>query len=117
MGYILTRCSTYWGWVATGSIIPALGVVIAPKYIGKVMLDPKFQQLAFKQAIKEPIEGKNTPKRMQSIYNQMLGRLVTLGVIPEAEAAEVRQGIQDRIDAVESYNESQRVPLPKGYLC
>ena len=49
---------------------------------------------------------------MQSIYNQMLGRLVTLGVIPEAEAAEVRQGIQDRIDAVDAYNESQRVPLP-----
>jgi len=98
--------------VAFGSVIPALGVVIAPKFVGKVMLDTPFQRLVFRQAIKEPIEGTNTAKRMQSIYNQMLGRLVTLGVIPEAEAEEVRQGIQDRIDAVESYNESQRVPLP-----
>jgi len=98
--------------LATGSILPALGVVIAPKYIGKVMLDPKFQQLAFKTSVNEVAKGTNTPKKMQSVYNQMLGRLVSLGVIPEAEAAEARNGIQEYMDGVEQQVENNRVPLP-----
>ena len=100
------------GLAVTGNIAPALGVIIAPKYIGKAMLDPKFQQLAFKTSVKEVAEGTNTPKKMQSVYNQMLGRLVTLGVIPEAEAAEVRNGIQEYMDAAEQEIENSRVPLP-----
>ena len=100
------------GLAVTGNIAPALGVIIAPKYIGKAMLDPKFQQLAFKTSVKEVAEGTNTPKKMQSVYNQMLGRLVTLGVIPEAEAAEVRNGIQEYMDAAEQQIENSRVPLP-----
>jgi hypothetical protein len=98
--------------LATGSILPALGVVIAPKYIGKVMLDPKFQELAFKSSVKPLIEKANTPKRMQSVYNQMLGRLVTLGAIPEAEAAEVKDGIQSYLDAIEEQKSQRAVPLP-----
>jgi len=100
------------GAAAAGGILPALGVLIAPKYVGKVMLDPKFQQLAFKTSVKEVVEGTNTPKRMQSVYNQMLGRLVTLGVIPEAEATEVKNGLQNYFDAIEQQTEQSRVPLP-----
>jgi len=100
------------GAAAMGGIVPALGVIIAPKYIGKAMLDPKFQELAFKTAIKEVAEKNNTPKRMQSLYNQMLGRLVTLGIIPEAEAKDVKDGLQNYLDAVEQKKESSAVPLP-----
>ncbi len=100
------------GAAAVGGIVPALGVIIAPKYVGKVMLDPKFQELAFKSAVKPLIEKANTPTRMQSVYNQMLGRLVTLGVIPEAEAAEVKDGIQSYLDAIEQQKSQRAVPLP-----
>jgi hypothetical protein len=100
------------GAAAMGGIVPALGVIIAPKYIGKAMLDPKFQELAFKSTLKEVGEQTNTPKRMQSLYNQMLGRLVTLGVIPEAEAKDVKDGLQNYLDAVEQKKESSAVPLP-----
>ena len=100
------------GAAAAGGILPALGVLIAPKYVGKAMLDPKFQQLAFKSAVEEVVQKTNTPKKMQSVYNQMLGRLVTLGIIPEAEATEVRNGIQNYFDAIEQQTELSRVPLP-----
>ena len=100
------------GAAAAGGILPALGVLIAPKYVGKAMLDPKFQQLAFKSAVEEVVQKTNTPKKMQSVYNQMLGRLVTLGIIPEAEATEVRNGIQNYLDAIEQQTELSRVPLP-----
>ena len=76
------------------------------------MLDPKFQELAFKSSVKPLIEKANTPKRMQSVYNQMLGRLVTLGAIPEAEAAEVKDGIQSYLDAIEEQKSQRAVPLP-----
>jgi len=100
------------GAAAAGGILPALGVLIAPKYVGKAMLDPKFQQLVFKSAVEEVVQKTNTPKKMQSVYNQMLGRLVTLGIIPEAEAAEARNGIQNYFDAIEQQTEQSRVPLP-----
>ncbi len=100
------------GLAVTGNIAPALGVIIAPKFIGKAMLDPKFQRLAFKSNIEAVAKGTNTPKKMQSVYNQMLGRLVTLGIIPEAEASEVRSGIQNYMDAAEQQVENNRVPLP-----
>ena len=100
------------GAAAAGGILPALGVLIAPKYVGKAMLDPKFQQLVFKSAVEEVVQKTNTPKKMQSVYNQMLGRLVTLGIIPEAEATEARNGIQNYFDAIEQQTEQSRVPLP-----
>ena len=59
------------GAAAAGGILPALGVLIAPKYVGKAMLDPKFQQLVFKSAVEEVVQKTNTPKKMQSVYNQM----------------------------------------------
>jgi hypothetical protein len=76
------------------------------------MLDPKFQELAFKTTVKEVSGQTNTPKRMQSLYNQMLGRLVTLGIIPDAEAKEVKDGLQNYLDAVEQKKQSSAVPLP-----
>ena len=100
------------GAAAAGGILPALGVLIAPKYVGKAMLDPKFQQLVFKSAVEEVVQKTNTPKRMQSVYNQMLGRLVTLGIIPEAEAAEVKGGLENYFDSIEQQVEDNRVPLP-----
>ena len=93
-----SQCCSGGGAAAVGGIIPALGVIIAPKYVGKAMLDPKFQELAFKSAVKPLIGQKaNTPTKKNAIclQSEMLGRLVTLGVIPEAEAAkEVKDGIQ-----------------------
>jgi hypothetical protein len=100
------------GAAAAGGIVPALGVLIAPKYVGKAMLDPKFQQLVFKSAVKEVTEQTNTPKKMQSVYNQMLGRLVSLGIIPEAEANEVKNGLNNFINTVDQQKENNRVPLP-----
>ena len=100
------------GLAITGNIAPALGVIIAPKYIGKAMLDPKFQNLAFKSSVQAVIEKENTPRKMQSVYNQMLGRLVTLGVIPEAEATEVRNGIQEYLNEADQQMINSRVPLP-----
>ena len=67
------------GAAAAGGILPALGVLIAPKYVGKAMLDPKVLQLT---------------------------------VIPEAEATEVKNGLQNYFDAIEQQTEQSRVPLP-----
>jgi len=100
------------GAAAAGGIIPALGVLIAPKYIGKAMLDPKFQKLAFEAAVDPIIKKENTPRKMQSVYNQMLGRLVTLGIIPKSEADDFKSVVESQIRDTEKRLESQAVPLP-----
>lgn len=100
------------GLAVTGNIVPALGVIIGPKFAGQAMLDPKFQKLVFKQNVEAVVNKNNNPKKMQSLYNQMLGRLVTLGAIPEAEANEVKDGIEEYINAYEQQQQSRAVPLP-----
>jgi hypothetical protein len=100
------------GAAAAGGVIPALGVLIAPKYIGKAMLDPKFQKLAFEAAVDPIIKKENTPRKMQSVYNQMLGRLVTLGIIPKSEADDFKSVVENQIRDTEKRLESQAVPLP-----
>tara|TARA_R100000388_G_scaffold30089_1_gene23511 strand:+ start:1693 stop:4107 length:2415 start_codon:yes stop_codon:yes gene_type:complete len=100
------------GAAAAGGVIPALGVLIAPKYIGKAMLDPKFQKLAFEAAVDPIIKKENTPRKMQSVYNQMLGRLVTLGIIPKSEADDFKSVVESQIRDTEKRLESQAVPLP-----
>tara|TARA_Y100000592_G_scaffold99486_1_gene175710 strand:+ start:5321 stop:7726 length:2406 start_codon:yes stop_codon:yes gene_type:complete len=100
------------GTLVAAGVIPALGVVIAPKYVGKAMLDPKFQKLAFEAAVDPIIKKENTPRKMQSVYNQMLGRLVTLGIIPKSEADDYKSVVESQIRETEQRLTSQAVPLP-----
>ena len=76
------------------------------------MLDPKFQKLAFEAAVDPIIKKENTPRKMQSVYNQMLGRLVTLGIIPKSEADDFKSVVESQIRDTEKRLESQAVPLP-----
>ena len=69
-------------------------------------------KLAFEAAVDPIIKKENTPRKMQSVYNQMLGRLVTLGIIPKSEADDFKSVVESQIRDTEKRLESQAVPLP-----
>jgi len=98
---------------ASGAIVPALGILIAPKYFGKAMLDPKFQQLVFKTQYKEASQGTLTDKKLNSLYNQMVGRLFTIGAIDEDQKKMADATLRERNAIVDRIAESRSVPLPE----
>jgi len=97
---------------ASGAIVPALGILIAPKYFGKAMLDPKFQQLVFKSQYSEAAKGTLTDKKLTSIYNQMVGRLFTIGAIDQDQKKMAEATIEERNKTIDQVAQSRSVPLP-----
>ena len=68
-----------------GGIVPAAGILLAPAVASKIMLNPKFSNLIFKESAKLVSKGENTPSKMAVLYRQILGRMFTDGLISESD--------------------------------
>jgi len=97
----------------SGALLPAVGILIAPKYLGKAMLDPKFQQLVFKTQYTEAAKGTLTDKKITSLYNQMIGRLFTIGAIDDDQKRFAEAQLNERNQAIDARNEQAALPLPE----
>jgi len=96
----------------SGALLPAVGILLAPKYFGKAMLDPRFQQLVFKSQYTEAAKGTLTDKKLTSLYNQMIGRLFTIGAIDEDQKKLAEAQLSERNKAIDLRNEQASLPLP-----
>ena len=68
-----------------GGIVPAAGILLAPAVASKIMLNPKFSNLIFKESAKLVAKGENTPSKMAVLYRQIIGRMFTDGLISESD--------------------------------
>ena len=68
-----------------GGFVPAAGILLAPAVASKIMLNPKFSNLIFKESAKIVAKGENTPSKMAVLYRQIIGRMLTDGVISKEE--------------------------------
>ena len=68
-----------------GGIVPAAGILLAPAVASKIMLNPKFSNLIFKESAKLVGKGENTPSKMAVLYRQIIGRMFTDGLISESD--------------------------------
>jgi hypothetical protein len=60
------------------------------------MLNPKFSSLIFKESAKMVAKGENTPKKMGVLYRQIIGRMLSDGLISKEER-------DDAIDQVNNF--------------
>ena len=60
------------------------------------MLNPKFSSLIFKESAKMEAKGENTPKKMGVLYRQIIGRMLSDGLISKEER-------DDAIDQVNNF--------------
>ena len=79
-----------------GGLVPAAGILLAPAIASKIMLNPKFSNLIFKESAKIIAKGENTPKKMGVLYRQIIGRMLTDGLISKEER-------DDAIDQVNNF--------------
>ena len=79
-----------------GGLVPAAGILLAPAIASKIMLNPKFSNLIFKESAKMVAKGENTPKKMGVLYRQIIGRMLTDGLISKEER-------DDAIDQVNNF--------------
>lgn len=68
-----------------GGLVPAAGILLAPAIASKIMLNPKFSNLVFKESAKLVAKGENTPSKMGVLYRQIIGRMLTDGLITKDE--------------------------------
>ena len=68
-----------------GGLVPAAGILFAPAIASKIMLNPKFSNLIFKEQAKLIAKGENTPSKMGVLYRQIVGRMFTDGLITKEE--------------------------------
>ena len=68
-----------------GGLVPAAGILFAPAVASKIMLNPKFSNLIFKEQAKLIAKGENTPSKMGVLYRQIVGRMFTDGLITKDE--------------------------------
>jgi predicted hydrocarbon binding protein len=68
-----------------GGIVPAAGILLAPAIATKIMLNPKFSNLIFRESAKLVAKGENTPSKMGVLYRQIIGRMFTDGLISKDE--------------------------------
>jgi len=68
-----------------GGLVPAAGILLAPAIASKIMLNPKFSNLVFKESAKLVAKGENTPSKMGVLYRQIIGRMLTDGLITKEE--------------------------------
>ena len=95
----------------TGNLLPAAAILIAPKYLGKAMLDPKFQQIVFKSQYQAAGKGTLTPSKAHVFMRQAIGRLLTLGVIDDEQAKMANLQIDKRTQMLAQRSELN-TPLP-----
>ena len=110
---------------ATLGLVPALSILLAPAVASKMLLNPKFSNLLFRETTKLVVKGENTPSKMAVVYRQILGRMVGDGLITEPEyqdqmtqlekvGKELSQGETqtEQVENTENIVDQSGVPLP-----
>jgi hypothetical protein len=75
--------------------VPAAGILLAPAIASKIMLNPKFSSLIFKESSKLVAKGENTPKKMGVLYRQIIGRMLSDGLISKDERDDAIQQVNN----------------------
>jgi len=99
-----------------GGLVPAAGILIAPAVASKIMLNPKFSNLIFKETAKAVAKGENTPSKMGVIYRQIIGRMLSDGLITKEErdnALAQVDNFQRQVTQQENRSQAQ-MPLPQN---
>lgn len=99
-----------------GGLVPAAGILIAPAVASKIMLNPKFSNLIFKETAKAVAKGENTPSKMGVIYRQIIGRMLSDGLITKEErdnALAQVDNFQRQVTQQENRSQAQ-MPLPEN---
>ena len=98
-----------------GGLVPGYaGILFAPAVASKIMLNPKFSNLIFKEQAKLIAKGENTPSKMGVLYRQIVGRMFTDGLITKEE----RDDAFSQVDSMQQklnqeQNAKAQVPLPE----
>lgn len=97
-----------------GGLVPAAGILFAPAVASRIMLNPKFSNLIFKEQAKLIAKGENTPSKMGVLYRQIVGRMFTDGLITKEE----RDDAFSQVDSMQQklnqeQNAKAQVPLPE----
>lgn len=100
------------GAALTGNLLPAVGILLAPKYIGKAMLDPRFQQIVFKSQFEAAQKGTLDAGKAHMFMRQAIGRLLTLGAIDQEQADTAYNQINERNKLLASKASNVNAPLP-----
>ena len=110
---------------ATLGLAPAVSILVAPAIASKLLLNPKMSNLLFKETTKLVVKGENTPSKMSALYRQILGRMVSDGLIDDQEYEQAVQGIdkfqqgynqgltqEQKIQDTENIVDQSGIPLP-----
>jgi hypothetical protein len=99
-----------------GGLVPAVGILLAPAIASKIMLNPKFSNLVFKESAKLVAKGENTPSKMGVLYRQIIGRMLTDGLITKEERDDAFSQIDNmQKQIVRQENRSQaQMALPQN---
>ncbi|MDA9948707.1 hypothetical protein N9C16_04795 [Paracoccaceae bacterium] len=99
-----------------GGLVPAAGILLAPAIASKIMLNPKFSNLVFKESAKLVAKGENTPSKMGVLYRQIIGRMLTDGLITKEERDDALAQVDNmQRKIIRQDNRSQaQMPLPQN---
>ena len=73
-----------------GGLVP-VGILFAPAVASKIMLNPKFSNLIFKEQAKLIAKGENTSSKMGVLYRQIVGLAQALNLFNKGGIASVRR--------------------------
>ena len=98
-----------------GGLVPAAGILLAPAIASKIMLNPKFSNLIFKESAKMVAKGENTPKKMGVLYRQIIGRMLTDGLISKEERDDAIQQVNnfEKRSDIKQASENNQPTLPE----
>ena len=79
------------------------------------MLNPKFSNLIFKESAKMVAKGENTPKKMGVLYRQIIGRMLTDGLISKEERDDAIQQVNnfEKRSDIKQASENNQPTLPE----
>jgi len=98
-----------------GGFVPAAGILLAPAVASKIMLNPKFSNLIFKESAKIVAKGENTPSKMAVLYRQIIGRMLTDGVISKEERDDAIRQVDnfEKKSNIQAASKSNQPNLPE----
>jgi len=98
-----------------GGFVPAAGILLAPAVASKIMLNPKFSNLIFKESAKIVAKGENTPSKMAVLYRQIIGRMLTDGVISKEERDDAIRQVDnfEKKSNIQAASKSNQPTLPE----
>ena len=98
-----------------GGLVPAVGILLAPAIASKIMLNPKFSNLIFKESAKIVAKGENTPKKMGVLYRQIIGRMLTDGLISKEERDDAIEQVNnfDKRSNIQEASQNNQPALPE----